>query len=603
MVNPKLGNYFAIFSSGFVCLTLLVLVCEQLKAPLWAGAAAMLVFPVLAYILIGALSYTQDSRDYFASGRRVPSFYSGLVLAITAAGATGILAVAGTFFSVGFDALCIYIGATSGFVVMAILLAPFLRKFGAYTVPSYLARRFQSRSLRILAAAVAAITMLLAMTAELQLAIFAASELVPLSPTINALFITVAVGLCVAGGGLRSLSWSNTAQAIVILIAVLIPVAIIAIYLTNIPIPQLSFGPILREMVRNEPALAVPAAEAGWFTFNFPEAGLEPMAKRFVEAFGHVGPLAFFFATTIFLTGIAGSPWLLPRVSATPGVYEARKSLGWATVIFGVLMLTLLAVAVFLRHYIFEAILVPQADGIAPWLRPLIEAGYAALPADQSRVVVTTLSVKRDGVFFSLPLAAGLPKVFWMITVTGAVALAIAALSATAVALGNIISEDVVYGLTLEPIESPNRLSVARLGVVVALGLALALTLSAPSDPLRLWMWSLSIIGAALFPVLVLSIWWKRLNGVGAASGMLAGAATAIIAILLAEAGGVGLDGRIAGILGLPVCVGVAMGVAVLSRAPGRHELELVRDIRIPGGEILYDREMRKQRLRKRKTA
>lgn len=600
LVDPKLGNYFAIFTSAFLSLTLLVFIFDQLQVPAWMLSAAMLVFPVLGYMAIGAMSYTEDTLDYFASGRRVPSFYSGMIVAITAIGSTGLVAVAGVFFSAGFDGLCIMIGGLGGFVVMAILLAPFLRKFGAYTIPSYLGRRFQSRSLRLIVAAVVAVPMLLTVVAELQIAAAAASSVTDVSRSALMLGMGVAAAVSIAAGGLRGLSWTNVAQSIVGLLALLAPVAIVAIVLTNFPMPQMSHGPILREMVRNEPALAVPLMEAGWFTFQFPGDGLEPIQKRFVDAFGSVGPVAFFMATTVFVTGIAASPWLLPRVAATPGVYEARKSLGWATVIFGVVMLTLIAVAVFVRHYIFEAVLVPHPDGVAPWLAPLIEKGYAQLEAGQSRVLITTLLLKRDAVLFSLPLAAGFPDVVWLLAIVGAIAVALAAIAATALALANVVSEDVVHGLSWEPINPPLRLLTSRICIGLVLAVAVLLAIAAPADPLRLWMWSLSIIGAALFPVLVLSIWWKRLTAFGAVTGVGAGAAVAILAILAGESALLGIDGQIAGILGFPVSIAVAMGVSVLSRAPGRHELELVRDIRIPGGEILYDRELRKQRLRRR---
>ena len=600
VVNPKLGNYFGIFTSAFVSLTLLVLVSEQLEVPQAYLCAAMLVFPILGYAAIGAFSYTQDPLDYFASGRRVPAFYSGLALALTAIGATGLVSATGVFFAAGFDGLCIVIGGLSGFVVMAILLAPFLRKFGAYTIPSYVGRRFQSRFLRLVVAVVVAVTMMLVMVAELQLAVAAASELSNLPRSVLALALALVVSLIVGIGGMRALSWSNVAQSIVGLLALLVPVAIVAVLLTNIPVPQLSHGPVLRELVRNEPALAVPIVEATWLQFNFANDGFEAIQKRFVDAFGNVGPIAFFMTIIIFLTGFAASPWLLPRVSATSGVYEARKSIGWATVIFGVAMLTLISIAVFVRHYIFEAVLVPQPDDVAPWLKPLIANGYAQLESSSSRVLATTLMMNRDSVLFSLPMAAQLPDVFWLLAVTGALALALAAISATGLGLANVLSEDVVHGLSWTPAETSTRLLSGRICVGLVISACVIVTLAAPADPLRLWMWSLSIVGATLFPLLVLSIWWKRISLAGAVVGTGVGFAVAVLAILAGEAGWFPLDGRIAGILGLPAAIAGLMGVSVLSRAPGRHELELVRDIRVPGGEILYDREMRKLRLRKR---
>ena len=99
----------------------------------------------MLFAAIGLLSAAREAGDYFACGRRVPAFFNGLVLGISALGGAGFLALTGAFFSVGFDALCLSLGFCAGFVFMGVLLAPFLRKFGAYTIPTYLGRRFESR--------------------------------------------------------------------------------------------------------------------------------------------------------------------------------------------------------------------------------------------------------------------------------------------------------------------------------------------------------------------------------------------------------------------------------------------------------------------------
>nr|HML44700.1 sodium:solute symporter [Hyphomicrobium zavarzinii] len=131
-VNPRLGTYFGIFMSAFVALTLLVLILEGLGVSDSTLRLAMFLGPIAFYAIIGLAAYSSEPIDYFAAGRRVPAFYTGLVLAQTALGATGLVALTGAFFLIGFDALCIVIGGLAGFVVMAVLLAPFFRKFGAF---------------------------------------------------------------------------------------------------------------------------------------------------------------------------------------------------------------------------------------------------------------------------------------------------------------------------------------------------------------------------------------------------------------------------------------------------------------------------------------
>ncbi len=126
-----------------------------------------------------------------------------------------------------------------------------------------------------------------------------------------------------------------------------------------------------------------------------------------------------------------------------------------------------------------------------------------------------------------------------------------------------------------------------------------ALSIAAPTDPLRLVLWALSITGASLFPVMILSIWWKRLTVGGATIGIISGFVAAALAILMSEMGVLSTPSPIAGILGLPVSFALALGISLMRPEASRHALEIVRDMRVPGGEIIYDREMQRLQLRK----
>ena len=217
----------------------------------------MLVGPVVLYGAIGVASATRQPLDYFAAGRRVPAVFTGLALAITALGSTGLVALTGVFFVSGFDGLAITIGALAGFVAMAILLAPFLRKFGAYTIPTYLGRRFDSRMLRLVSALFLAVPLLLLIAAELRIASAVASWLSGGSQALPLMLFATFVLASLVGGGMRGLSWSNAAQAITVMLAFLVPVAMVAVIVNKLPIPQLSYGPIVRTLLKQEAALAL----------------------------------------------------------------------------------------------------------------------------------------------------------------------------------------------------------------------------------------------------------------------------------------------------------------------------------------------------------
>lgn len=598
-VNPRLGTYFGIFMSAFVAIALMTLILEGLGVSDGALKLAMLFGPIALYGIIGIAAFNNEPIDYFAAGRRVPAFYTGLVLAHTALGATGIMVLTGVFFLIGFDALCIVIGGLAGFVVMAVLLAPFFRKFGAFTIPSYLGRRFESRALRLVAGGVLAVPMLLMLSAELRIGAYAVEWYYPnASSALVIIGLTLIVSLTIAAGGMRSLAWSSSAQSIAAVIALFVPIAVIAVIVTSLPVPQLSAGPIMRTIGRAEAAQGLPIILPPALAFDMPGEGLAPIAKRYADAFGNIGPLAFVIVTLTVLAGVASAPWLLPRVAGTPGVYEARKSLGWATLIFGLAMITIAAVAVFMRAYLTDVVTVAGNVRFPAWFEDLMARGFLSV-GGEGRPSLASFNVSRDDVLLALPIAAEMPAMVLYLVAGGVLAAALATSAAIALALGNILAEDIVYGLSWTPVSPGARLIIARLALGTGAAIGALIAIAAPTDPLKLVLWALALTGAATFPVLVLSIWWKRINAFGAVAGIATGFGVTVLAIIAGEAGITGTDSALAAAIGLPAGAVAAIAVALATPMPERGVLELVRDIRVPGGEILYDREMRYHRRKK----
>ena len=598
MVNPRLGTFFSIFASLFAALFFLALISEQLAVSDQWLRMSLFVGPLILYAVIGGSVATQDSLSYFAAGRRVPAGYTGLILAMCAIGSTFLVAGTGAFFFAGFDALVLMIGGLAGFVFMAMMLAPFYRKFGAYTVPSYLGRRFESRGLRLAAAMVAAVPTLLILSAELGLGATVAARLTGFTHSAMVLTLVAAVAIAVAPGGKRGFTWCGVAQAIAALLALCVVAVTVAVIVTSLPVPQLTHGPLVRNLVRNEVNQGLQLLAAWPLQFDLPGEGMHPLIKPYTSPFGAIGTVGFTIGGLMIATGVASAPWLLPRVAATPGVYEARKSLGWATVFFGLTMLTVSSVAVFMREFVLELVMSERIGALPGWVTDVVAMDFASFDQAAGGFTFESLRFDRDAVLFALPLAAGLPKVFVYFIFAGVIGAAMLGTSATAVSLAAILSEDVVQGLSWEVSPNQNRVGLARGFVVIAVICGGTLTLLAPTDPLRLVLWAFALTGASLFPVLGLSVWWKRLTKTGALIGMLAGFGTAAFAIFASEAGTFPVPSAIAGILGLPVATAVAILVSSFVREMSRHDLEVVRDIRVPGGEIIYDREMRRLQLK-----
>ena len=598
LINPRLGTYFGIFTSCFVALVLMLLIFEQLGVSDQLLAAAMLLGPIGLYALVGVAGHSRDAEDFFVAGRRVPPVYSGLAMASAAVGGTGLVACTGLFFINGFDAWCIAIGLWSGFVVMALLIAPYMRKFGAYTLPGYFGRRFESSTVRLVAASLLFLPTLLMAAAELRMGAMAAGWLVGITPVTMTLLLAAALLVAVLPGGMRSVSWTSMAQGIVALLALLIPVAVVAALETNLPLPQMSHGSVLRSIGRLEAIHGIPIAIA-------PPLGLElvgqeavPLGHRIAQPFTSVGPLAFILLTLSTMCGVAAAPWVLPRCGMTPTVYATRKACLWAVVFTGLVLVTAASVAVFLRDNMMDRIIGHGMGAIPPWLKELASDRLAIIEPTAGSLQLTNIGIARDAVLFALPKAAGFPDVALYLALAGAVAAALAGAAAAVVTLGLVLAEDGAFGLLKDAPATPLRLQLGRGGILAATVLACWIAIFVQADPFDLMMWALTLSASAIFPVLVLSIWWKRLNAVGALGGMAAGFAVAVIGIVAGEAVIAGLSGPLAGVVGAPVSFATALVTNRFGPLPARHVLAMVTDMRLPGGETVHDHEVRLQRLK-----
>lgn len=600
LINPRLGMYFGIFTSGFVSLVLILLMFEQMGASRGLLSALMLAGALGGFLIVAVAGFTREPIDFFAAGRRVPAVYCGVGLAISTMGATGVACVTGAYFLMGFDAIWIMSGGFAGYVVMAVLLAPFFRKFGAFTLPTYLGRRFESRNVRIVSAALLSVPTLLILAAELGIGAKAVEWLLGQGSAMATAIMVFAVICGLVFGGMRALTWSSVATGVAAVLALVVPVAIIAVLLGYLPLPQLSHGPMVRAIGRAEAIAGMPIMLQAPIGLQLPFDGFQPVMKRFYEPFGTVGPVAYALATLTTMMGVAAAPWILPRVATTPGVYEARKALGWACFFFGTIMLTAVTIAVFMRSYLMQA---AGASIAAPpdWLRGLIPLRLAEISTRGNRIAVEDIAFDRDSILLALPHAAGLPEVFAYLAAAGIVAAAFAAASAAALTLAGMLSEDIVNGLSWQPPATPLRLGIVRFMIVAIVAFGGLVAVMAHGDALKLLLWALALTASAGFPVLVASIWWKRVNQYGAFAGIVSGFAVAVLMILASESELIGVSSALAAIAGVPAGILALASVSLLTLPPSRHSLELVRDVRVPGGEILYDREMRILRQKERR--
>ena len=605
-LNPRLGTHYAIFASAFTALLLVLALLEQLGAPkLWLSHA-MILIPLVIYLSIVALTRTLDLHEFFSVSRRMPPVFGGLALSVTAIGGVGLFALTGSLYLIGFDALALSIGLISGFALSAVLFVPFLRKTGAYTLPGFFRLRFDSALLGAVAALLVLPPVAILLAAELRIGAFVTSLFASVSFEVA---VFCGAGLIIATlviGGLRSLTWTQSVQYSVVMGGILVPLVVVAIQQTNLPLPQLTYGWLLERLSINEVALGAKASVPAPLLGGLPGELPEPATKPFLQAFGALSRTEFAFLAFCVMAGIAAMPSLLLRSGSAINTQQSRRLMGWGTLFLGFFLITAPAYAVFAKYIVLEQIVGSTPSELPGWISGLRNAGLANFTDRNGDGVISAseLLISRDGVALSLPIMAGLPFILVVFAAAAGIAATLAAGAAHAFAAGSAISDDLYHGAIHRSSTHGKRLIVARLSIAL-LAIAAAWYVTANDfDVLRAAIAAFSLAGAAFLPALILSVWWKRTTKWGALAAMLSGSAVAgaHMALQLTGTGTLfpDLSGELAAILGVPTGFVVGVAVSLVTPQPVKKMNALVDDMRDPSGEALFDKAIRLAPFRKR---
>ena len=490
-----------------------------------------------------------------------------------------------------------------GLVLMGVLLAPYFLKFGAYSVSRYLGARFDSRILRVLGALLLAVPCLLFLIAEIQIGAKLTALVVDRTPEMALWSFVLALIFMIIWGGVRGLIWTNAAQGIVSFMVLLVLPMIAAILLTNLPLPQITYGTLLGDIGRMELQAGVGAVDAASRGLGqLLGSGMVTIEKPFLQAFGSIGRVDFILIIITIAAGIAAAPHLLTRSNASPGVSENRRSLGWACLLLGLVLLTLPAVAVFVRYLVLDRWVGLPPDQLPQIALMFVDAGYLEFDPQIGRLGVESIRLSREAPLLIFPAALGLPDVFTFLLLAGVIALALAAASAQLMTVATLLTVDVAFIGDGEAHHSFVQTAIIRVMMVVLGGGAGWVALNAALPPVDLFFYALQFSAGLGFPVLVMSVWWKRINSWGAIAAMLAGAGV-LISYILFVGGGIidpifGIDPRLSAIFAMPIGLIAGVVVSTITPSPSPAQIELVRDMRLPGGEALYDRKIRFARLK-----
>jgi cation/acetate symporter len=591
--NPHLGAYYGIVTSAFVSLIIMLAMFEQLGWGRSLLAQSMMIVPLALYLLIAAGARTFEVEDYFASGRRVPPVFNGFALACIAVGGVGFLAYTGTVFFLGFDALAIGLGWTFGMLIAAILFVPYLRKAGSYTVPSFLGHRFRSRTLRMAASVMQLPPTALLVVAEIKIAALIASLYLPVSFSIAVLMMAALIAAIAVLGGMRSLTWTASAEFLVGAVGLTIVVTTVSILLTNVPAPQLTYGEMFSSLHNAEITAGLTPLLPGGHATALPGAMPVPTVKPFLQPFGSLGPMDF---ATLFLClalGTAALPSLLMRSGVTSSIAEQRRSTAWGLLLVALFVMTAPAIAAFAKLMIFRDLALASTSSLPNWLteladRHLLQTGDAN---GDGALAAAELLIGRDGIALALPWAAGLPYVLCVLMATAAMAIALAAAAAHLFTLAASLAEDLYR--VLDRRQALPRLVAAWAAIAASALAAAVFLLIAEVDPLRAALTAFAFAAATFFPVLLLAVWWRRCTKWGAFVAMATGFVVVLGEIVLGGAFGFGNAGfttSLASLIGALLALVAGVGVSLYLRRPSQGEDNYYEEMRDPEGETIYDR-------------
>jgi cation/acetate symporter len=596
--NPHLGAYYGILTSAFVSLVISLAMFEQLGwQEMWV-ARAMILVPLVLYLALALGARTLNVEDFFASGRRVPPVYNGAVLAAVLIGGTGFFAYTGTLFFLGFDALAIGLAWTAGLIVSGLLFVPYLRKAGAYTMPAFLGQRFRSRALRAMASLLQLPPTAFLLAAEIKIAALIIAMFLPLSHQLAVACVAVIIACVTIVGGMRSLTWSASAQFIVGAVGFAVPLIIVSVLLTNLPAPQLTYGEMFEPLKRSEIVAGVSPSAPGELATALPREQPRPSTKPFLQAFGAVSRTDFLTLFLCLTLGAAALPSLLARSGVTSSVADQRRSVAWGVFFVALFAISAPALAAFVRLLMFQDIAQSPANALPSWLNDL--NAYRLLVTRDANtdgaIEASELLIARDGIVLALPMAARLPFVCTVLMAAAGLAIALAAAAAHLFTLAGSLADDVIRLIDPRSEVLPRLMVswVAIAAAALAAGVFLGL---AEIDVMQVAIMAFASAAAIFFPVLLLAIWWRRCNWLGAMLALGLGFATMAAAMAFGDApiaGQFRLTTVLAALIGATLgLIGGLIG-SLLGPKPTPAEQAYFEELHDPSGDALYDRAQRR---------
>ena len=546
----------------------------------------------LVYIGIAIWAKAGSTRDFYVAGGGVHPVANGMATAADWMSAASFISMAGLISFLGYDGGVYLMGWTGGYVLLAMCLAPYLRKFGKFTVPDFIGDRYYSQTARMVAVLCAIFICFTYVAGQMRGVGVVFSRFLEVDITTGVVIGMAVVFFYAVLGGMKGITYTQVAQYCVLIFAYLVPAIFISIMMTGHVIPQLGFGAEL-------------ADGSGMYLLDKLD-GLSQELGFNAYTDGSKSTIDVFFITAALMLGTAGLPHVIVRFFTVPRVRDARSSAGWALLFIAFLYTTAPAVASFARVNMINTINGPEAEGTlyeeAPsWIGNWEQTGLISWNDENGdqRMFYSgdernEMKIDADIMVLANPEIARLP--IWVIALVAAGGIA-AALSTSAgllLVISTSISHDLLKRNLMPNITDRQELLFARTAAAVGICIAGYLGINPPGFVAQVVAFAFGLAASSFFPAIILGIFSKRMNKEGAIAGMLSGLIFTAAYIIYfkfinpaanhADNWFFGISPEGIGTLGMLLNFAVALMVSRFTPAPPARVQELVETIRFPSG-------------------
>jgi cation/acetate symporter len=538
------------------------------------------------YIGIAIWSRASSTKEFYVAGGGVSPLANGMATAADWMSAASFISMAGIISFAGYDGAVYLMGWTGGYVLLALLLAPYLRKFGKFTVPDFIGDRYYSNTARFVAVFCALLVSFTYVAGQMRGVGLVFSRFLEVDINTGVIIGMIIVLFYAVLGGMKGITYTQVAQYCVLIFAFMVPAIFISIQMTGNPIPQLGFG---GELV-DEPGIYLLDKLDGLST-DLGFAEYTEGSKSLIDVFA---------ITLALMVGTAGLPHVIVRFFTVKRVKDARKSAGIALLLIAVLYTTAPAVAVFARTNMIETVSNQPYNSVPDWFKKweatgLIEYfdknndGLIQYVADEKN---NELIVDNDIMVLANPEIAKLPNWIIALVAAGALAAALSTAAGLLLVISSSVSHDLIKKMINPNITETGELLAARLSAVVAVCVAGYFGINPPGFVAATVALAFGLAAASFFPAIILGIFYKKMNKEGAVTGMIIGVLLMLFYMTKFKFGWFGGGTKDDWWLGIsPEGFGsvamilnfiVSLTIMKLTKEPPKSVQEIVENIRIP---------------------